>query len=146
VKYRTAEGAERELALDGIFVAIGSVPRGELPGKLGVKLDARGQVDVDPRTMATSVDGVFAAGDVTNASGSFKQIVTGAAQGAIAATSAYLDVQTLGSVCRFHAVPVAGLLDTPENCHAVIVAKKSKVKRAVKKVRKVIKRLAKRRK
>src|SRR3989338_6186278 len=96
--------------LRGLFVAIGSVPRGELPKALGVKLDERNQIDVDPRTMKTSVDGVFAAGDVTNASGSFKQIVTGAAQGAMAATSAYNDVQNHPNVCVLHAVPAAGLL------------------------------------
>ncbi|TAK37387.1 MAG: thioredoxin reductase [Lysobacteraceae bacterium] len=98
------------IALDAVFVAIGAVPRGELPGQLGVRLDAFGQVEVDPRTLATSVDGVFAAGDVTNASGAFKQIVTGAAQGAIAATSAYHDVTTHPATCGLHAVPVVGLL------------------------------------
>lgn len=96
--------------LRGLFVAIGAIPRGELPKQLGVTFDQRDQIDVDPRTMKTNVDGVFAAGDITNASGSFKQIVTGAAQGAIAATSAYLDIQTHPNVCELHAVPVAGLL------------------------------------
>jgi thioredoxin reductase len=112
VTYRWKGGKELDMPLDGVFVAIGAVPRGELPGQLGVRFDRQGQIDVDPRTMATSVDGVFAAGDVTNASGSFKQIVTGAAQGAIAATSAYLDAQTHPNVCSLHAVPVAGLLET----------------------------------
>ncbi|TAL18959.1 FAD-binding protein [Patescibacteria group bacterium] len=112
VRYKVKKGKERELALDGVFVAIGAVPRSELPAQLGVKLDKQGQIDVDPRTMKTSVDGVFACGDVTNASGSFKQIVTSAAQGAIAATSAYLDLSTHHDFCALHAVPVAGLLET----------------------------------
>ncbi|MBI4262203.1 FAD-dependent oxidoreductase, partial [Candidatus Uhrbacteria bacterium] len=80
------------LPLDALFVAIGATPRTDLAKKLGVALDAQGYVDVDPRTMKTNIDGVFAAGDVTNASGAFKQIVTGAAQGSIAATSAYQDL------------------------------------------------------
>lgn len=109
------------LAVSGVFVAIGAEPRGALATLLRVKRDARGQVDVDPRTMATSVDGVFAAGDVTNASGGFKQIVTAAAQGAIAATSCYRDVHEHPQACSLHAVPVAGLL--PARAAA---AKKSK--------------------
>lgn len=123
VTYKDAKGRAAEVSLDGIFVAIGAVPRGKLATQLGVRLDARGQIDVDPRTMATSVPGVYAAGDVSNASGGFKQIVTGAAEGAIAATSAYLDVKEHAGVCRYHAVPIAGLLDTPEHCHAVVTAK-----------------------
>jgi thioredoxin reductase (NADPH) len=117
-----------EIALEGLFVAIGSVPRGDLAAELGVKLDRQNQVDVDPRTMATSVDGVFACGDLTNASGSFKQIVTGAAQGAIAATSAYLDVREHAGVCRFHARPIAGLLGRPKDCYAVISRNSSQKK------------------
>lgn len=104
-----------ELRMDGVFVEIGATPRGELPKQLGVRLDERGQVDVDPRTCATSVDGVFAAGDVTNASGGFKQIVTGAAQGSIAATSAYRDISLHGGACELHAKPVeAKLLPPPK--------------------------------
>lgn len=104
-----------ELKLDGVFVEIGATPRGEIARELGVRLDERGQVDVDPRTCATSVDGVFAAGDVTNASGSFKQIVTGAAQGSIAATSAYRDASLHGGACQLHAKPVkAELLSPPK--------------------------------
>lgn len=104
-----------ELKLDGVFVEIGATPRGELASQLGVRLDERGQIDVDPRTCATSIDGVFAAGDITNASGSFKQIVTGAAQGSIAATSAYKDVSTHGGACELHAKPIkADLLPLPK--------------------------------
>jgi thioredoxin reductase (NADPH) len=117
VRYKVA-GRELTKTLQGLFVAIGSRPRGEIATRLGVKLDRDGQVDVNPRTMATSVDGVYAAGDVTNASGSFKQIVTGAAEGAIAATSAYLDTQRHAGVCALHAAPIAGLLETPDRCRA----------------------------
>lgn len=110
VTVSTKGGAPQTIQLDGLFVAIGATPRSELPKQLAVKFDECGQIDVDPRFMKTSIDGVFAAGDVTNASGSFKQIVTGAAQGSVAATSAYLDVQTHPNVCELHAVPVTGLI------------------------------------
>lgn len=103
-----------ELKLNGIFVEIGSVPRGELPKKLGVRLDAHGQIDVDPRTCETSVDGVFAAGDASNASGAFKQIITAAAQGALAATSAYKDASEHGGACLYHAKPGTKLLPAPK--------------------------------
>ena len=93
------------LALDGLFVAIGAVPRSEIPAQLSVHLDERGQIIVD-RMMKTSVDGVYAAGDITDATGSFKQVVTGAAQGALAATSAFHDVQEhAANMCELHAVP-----------------------------------------
>lgn len=94
------------LEVAAVFLAIGAVPRNELAKTLGVRLTKRGEVHVDPATMATNVDGVFACGDVTDASGSFKQIVTGAAQGAIAATSAYKDISQHGHACPIHAVAV----------------------------------------
>lgn len=94
------------LDVAAIFIEIGAVPRNALARELGVTLNARGEVRVDPVTMVTNVDGVFACGDVTDASGSFKQIVTGAAQGAIAATSAYRDISVHGRACNMHAVAI----------------------------------------
>lgn len=79
------------LNLNGLFVEIGSIPLKEIPLKLHLKLDERGFIDVD-KFMRTNIDGVFAAGDATNAAGDFKQIITAAAQGAIAATSVYKDL------------------------------------------------------
>ncbi|MGA1872471.1 MAG: thioredoxin-disulfide reductase [Thermoplasmatota archaeon] len=81
-------GETEEVPIDGTFVAIGEIPRNEIPRSLGVKLDEEGYVEVD-RRMKTSVPGVFAAGDVT---GGLKQIVAAAAEGAIAATSAFEDL------------------------------------------------------
>lgn len=102
---KTVEGSD-VLSLDGLFVAIGAIPRSTIPQELGVGMNEKGEVIVD-RMMKTSIDGVFAAGDITDASGSFKQIVTAAAQGSIAATAAYQDVSThAANVCELHAVPV----------------------------------------
>ncbi|MBN1390061.1 MAG: FAD-dependent oxidoreductase [Candidatus Thermoplasmatota archaeon] len=78
-------GEVLEVHADGAFVAVGEIPRNEIARSLGVKLDREGYIEVD-RKMATSVPGVFAAGDVT---GGLKQIVVAAGEGAIAATSAF---------------------------------------------------------
>jgi thioredoxin reductase (NADPH) len=78
-------GKKQEMPLDGIFIEIGGVPITSLAEKVGIKIDDRGYIIVD-KDMRTNVDGVFAAGDVTQ--NSLKQIITAAAEGAIAANSA----------------------------------------------------------
>lgn len=90
-----------ELIVDGLFVEIGAVPNVELAKSLGVKLDERGYIKVDS-LMQTNIDGVFAAGDVVNHFGTFKQDVTAAAMGAVAATSAYNDRKIHGELCSIH--------------------------------------------
>lgn len=82
-------GATKEIAIDGVFVAIGRRPdTGFLQGM--INLDEGGHIITD-ENMKTNIDGVYAAGDVR--SGSLKQIVTAAADGAIAASRivAYLN-------------------------------------------------------
>ena len=74
------------LRVDGIFTEIGHIPLTELANKLGVTLNKNGEVKTD-KSMQTSVSGFFAAGDITD--GPFKQAITGAAEGCIAAFSAY---------------------------------------------------------
>jgi len=76
-----------ELKIDGLFIEIGSVPFTHLIESLGIKTDQRGFIEVD-KNQATNLAGVFAAGDITNAT-NLKQIITAASQGAIAAISAY---------------------------------------------------------
>ena len=93
-----------DLVLDGLFVEIGATPNVLLAQKLGVVLDERGHIEVD-NMMQTNIDGVFAAGDVVNHFGSFKQDITAAAMGAVAATSAYNDRKVHGELCEMHAVP-----------------------------------------
>jgi thioredoxin reductase (NADPH) len=80
---RTEEASE--FATDGVFVAIGHDPNTSLfRGQLG--LDGDGYVTVaEPRTL-TSVQGVFAAGDVTDRM--YRQAVTAAGQGCKAAIDA----------------------------------------------------------
>ena len=83
-------GELKEITTDGVFIAIGEEPNNEVPNLLDLALDEDGYVKVDQRR-ATSVPGVYAAGDVT---GGLKQIVVAAADGAIAATSAFEDLRS----------------------------------------------------
>ncbi len=79
------KGSE-ELKLDGVFVDIGYEPQSGLAKKLGVKLTPGGEIMAGPGG-ATSVPGVYAAGDVT--SSGFRQAITAAAEGAAACNSIY---------------------------------------------------------
>ncbi|MEK7376858.1 MAG: FAD-dependent oxidoreductase, partial [Candidatus Margulisiibacteriota bacterium] len=93
-----------ELKIDGLFVEIGSVPNSQLAESLGATLDDQGYIKVN-NLMQTNIDGVFAAGDAVNHFGPFKQAITSAAMGAVAATSAYNDVKLHSELCRWHTRP-----------------------------------------
>src|SRR3989338_8841212 len=77
-----------DLVVDGMFIEIGFDPDTTFAKQLGIETDQKGYMMVD-NGMKTNVPGVFAAGDATNHFGSFKQDITAAAMGAVAATSAY---------------------------------------------------------
>lgn len=77
---------ESELALEGLFVEIGSVPNSAIAKGLGVELTQSGEIKTNVQA-ETNVKGVFAAGDVTNTP--LRQGIIAAAQGVKAATSAY---------------------------------------------------------
>ncbi len=81
----TVTGETRDLALDGVFIAIGNDPRTHLVhGK--VDLTADGTIAVEGRSSKTSVAGVFAAGDVVDPS--YRQAITAAGSGTVAALDA----------------------------------------------------------
>ncbi len=90
IKVRNRENnTVSRMAVDGVFVAVGSIPStGFLVGV--VALDDTGAVVID-ETMATEVAGMFAAGDVRH--GSVRQVIAAAGDGAAAAVSArrYID-------------------------------------------------------
>ena len=87
LRYRDkASGDTKELAADGVFVEIGSVPNSEIVKGL-VELNPYGEVVVDHKTSATSKPGIFAAGDVTDEL--YKQNNISAGDGITAALSAY---------------------------------------------------------
>lgn len=98
---RSYEGST-ELDVEGVFIEIGADPRSRLALPLGVMTNIQGEIMVS-KMMETTVSGVFAAGDVTDATGELKQTITSAAQGVIAATSAYRYVSEHGNMCQMHA-------------------------------------------
>jgi thioredoxin reductase (NADPH) len=78
-------GALTEHKADGVFIAIGHAPATELV-KDQVKLRPSGYVEVAPNSTATSVPGLFAAGDVADET--YRQAVTAAGLGCMAALEA----------------------------------------------------------
>lgn len=84
-----AHNESNELAVNGVFIEIGADPQIEFVEGLQLKTDDGGYIVVD-QACATSFDGVWAAGDITTGSNKFKQIVTAASEGAIAANAIQL--------------------------------------------------------
>lgn len=79
---RKNDGSERKIDISGFFLAIGHHPNTELFADQ-LKLDAEGYIWVDGASSHTSVEGVFAAGDVKDPH--YRQAVTAAASGCVAA-------------------------------------------------------------
>lgn len=76
---------ERTIETNGVFVTIGHTPNTDL-FKNQLDLDAKGYITTKNRTTLTSVEGVFAAGDVVDSR--YRQAVTAAGMGCMAALDA----------------------------------------------------------
>ena len=85
-----------ELTLDGIFVEIGSIPLSNMAKKLGVKTNGKEEIMIN-RNSNTNVQGIYAAGDVTDTR--FKQAITGVAEAVLGVYSAYMHVNENEIVC-----------------------------------------------
>ena len=81
----TVDGSVSELAVDGLFIAIGSDPRVWLVENQ-LKLSEEKFIEVDGRSSRTSLPGVFACGDVIDPT--YRQAITAAGSGCVAALDA----------------------------------------------------------
>jgi len=91
IRIQNIESGEiKELIVDGVFICVGEIPLTILAQQLGIKLTERGEIDVDENGK-TSIQGVWAAGDVTKGP---RQIITACAEGVIAAIDIYRYLKT----------------------------------------------------
>ena len=87
----TKTGELTDLSISGIFISVGYIPHTELAEQLGVDLDESGHIIID-KEQKTNVDYVYAIGDVCVG---LKQWVVACGEGAVAATSAYHDLNDI---------------------------------------------------
>ncbi|MCW2551104.1 MAG: thioredoxin reductase [Mycobacterium sp.] len=109
-------GEETTLAVTGVFVAIGHEPRSELVRDL-VDVDPDGYVLVKGRTTSTSLDGVFAAGDLVDRT--YRQAITAAGSGCAAAIDAE---RWLAEHAESSAAAQGGATEIPGSTHKLIGA------------------------
>lgn len=86
------DGKKKEIAVQGVFIEIGSVPGVVVAQKLGVQTDDQGYIFVKP-DQSTTIEDVWAAGDATTGSNKFRQIITAVAEGAVASGSVYKKIK-----------------------------------------------------
>jgi len=90
--YEDENEKEQKLAVQGVFVEIGSVPSSEIVRDL-VEVDKYGQVKTDFKRATTSQPGIFAAGDVTD--DPYKQNNIAVGDGVKAALAAFKYLQEI---------------------------------------------------
>jgi thioredoxin reductase (NADPH) len=82
-----------KIELDGIFIEAGSEPEEDFLS-MNLERDEKGSIVIQ-KDGQTSLEGVWAAGDITNGSDNFHQVVTAVAEGAIAARSVYKHLEKI---------------------------------------------------
>ena len=85
----TKTGELTEIPTNGVFVSVGYIPHNELASQLKVELDESGHIITD-KNQKTNIEFVYAVGDVCVG---LKQWVVACGEGAVAATSAFTDLQ-----------------------------------------------------
>jgi thioredoxin reductase (NADPH) len=90
----TVSGEESKIAVTGVFVAIGHDPRSDLV-RDQLEVDAAGYVQVQSGTTSTSIEGVFAAGDLVDRT--YRQAITAAGTGCSASIDAERWLAEIGS-------------------------------------------------
>ena len=88
IKLEKEHNNETNYTVDGLMIEAGADPRVEIPNSLGIDLDIETNEVVVDKDQKTNINGIYAAGDLTNGS-NLKQTITAASQGAISALSAY---------------------------------------------------------
>lgn len=78
-----------EYDIDGIFIAVGEIPSNSLAASIEVQMDQGGYILTDKK-QKTNIPRIYAAGDNT---GGVKQWIVASGEGAVAALSAYEDLQ-----------------------------------------------------
>jgi len=86
VVYHNKAGETKEVEVDAVFVQIGEAPNSQVAREAGLGVDAHGYIETDV-FQRTNIEGVYAAGDVTNHP--VKQVGTAVGQGITAALEAY---------------------------------------------------------
>lgn len=90
----TKTGEERELAVKGLFIAIGHTPATRFLRESGLSFDDAGYLQLPGRSSRTGIPGVYGAGDVADAT--YRQAITAAGMGCQAALDAEHDLGEKG--------------------------------------------------
>jgi len=83
---------KQELIVDGLFVEIGTFPQKVLIKELNLETDKKNYIKVN-QEQKTNQKSIWAAGDITNSSNNFHQVITACSEGAIAAESIFKFLQ-----------------------------------------------------
>ena len=86
VLINTQNNSTKQIATDGIFIAIGHKPNSDLFKTTGLLLDEEGYIITKPNSTATNLAGVYAAGDIQDKI--YRQAVTAAGTGCIGSCTA----------------------------------------------------------